>query len=119
MHFFNPVPLMALVEIIRPGQRCRRGAVCSTPPRLGQDAGVCQSTPGFIVNRVARPYYAEACACSTSGPRSRHHRCRDARSRRFSHGPFELMDLIGHDVNFAVTQSVFQAYFNDPRFRLR
>jgi 3-hydroxybutyryl-CoA dehydrogenase len=76
-----------------------------------------KSTPGFIVNRVARPFYGEALRllleqagdCATI----------DAVMREaggFRMGPFELMDLIGHDVNFSVTQSVFHAYFCDPRF---
>ncbi|MFX5752281.1 3-hydroxyacyl-CoA dehydrogenase family protein, partial [Acinetobacter baumannii] len=72
---------------------------------------------GFIVNRLARPYYAEA--LRVLNERGAQPATIDAILREsggFRMGAFELMDLIGHDVNFAVTQSVFQAYFNDPRF---
>jgi 3-hydroxybutyryl-CoA dehydrogenase len=75
------------------------------------------STPGFIVNRVARPFYAEALRLlleQAADPASIDAVMRE--SGGFRMGPFELMDLIGHDVNFAVTQSVFEAYYNDPRF---
>lgn len=119
MHFFNPVPMMALVEIIR--------GVCSdatvvqclhdTALAWGKVPVVAASTPGFIVNRLARPYYAEA--LRVLNERGAQPATIDAILREsggFRMGAFELMDLIGHDVNFAVTQSVFQAYFNDPRF---
>jgi hypothetical protein len=76
-----------------------------------------RSTPGFIVNRVARPYYAEALRLAQEGAAD----CAtiDAVMREaggFRMGPFELMDMIGHDVNFAVTHSVWRAFFHDPRF---
>lgn len=119
MHFFNPVPQMALVEIIRGLASDATVAQCvyDTAQAWGKLPVFASSTPGFIVNRLARPYYAE-------GLRVLHERGAqpatiDAIMREsggFRMGPFELMDLIGHDVNFAVTQSVFQAYFNDPRF---
>jgi 3-hydroxybutyryl-CoA dehydrogenase len=76
-----------------------------------------KSTPGFIVNRVARPYYAEGLRLLSeraADPATLDAVMRDCGGFRM--GPFELMDLIGHDVNFSVTQSVFSAYFNDPRF---
>jgi 3-hydroxybutyryl-CoA dehydrogenase len=76
-----------------------------------------KSTPGFIVNRCARPYYAEALRLLTeqaADPATLDAVMREAGGFRM--GPFELMDLIGHDVNFAVTRSVFEAYFGDPRF---
>lgn len=119
MHFFNPVPLMALVEVV--SGLATDGAVAATVYATaiawGKSPVHARSTPGFIVNRVARPFYAEALRLLSE--RAADHATLDAVLREsggFRMGPFELMDLIGHDVNFAVTQSVFQAYFGDPRF---
>ncbi|MFA9215643.1 MAG: 3-hydroxyacyl-CoA dehydrogenase PaaH [Sphingomonadaceae bacterium] len=119
MHFFNPVPLMALVEVISglATDAAVADTVFGTAAAWGKNPVHASSTPGFIVNRVARPFYAE-------GWRLLNEQAADAatidavlrEAGGFRMGPFELMDLIGHDVNFAVTQSVFQAYFNDPRF---
>jgi 3-hydroxybutyryl-CoA dehydrogenase len=119
MHFFNPAPLMALVEVVRGLATSDNVAqtVYATSAAWGKKPVHAKSTPGFIVNRVARPFYAE-------GLRVLNEQGADAASidavmrdsGGFRMGPFELMDLIGHDVNFAVTQSVFNAYFNDPRF---
>ncbi len=119
MHFFNPVPLMALVEVIS-GLATDAGAaetVYDTAIAWGKNPVHAKSTPGFIVNRVARPYYAE-------GWRLLNEQAADAATidavmregGGFRMGPFELMDLIGHDVNYSVTESVFRAYYNDPRF---
>ncbi|HYD94522.1 MAG TPA: 3-hydroxyacyl-CoA dehydrogenase PaaH [Noviherbaspirillum sp.] len=119
MHFFNPVPLMALVEVISglatDAQVAAR--IFDTALAWGKSPVHAKSTPGFIVNRVARPYYAEALRLlseQAADPATIDAIMREAGGFRM--GPFELMDLIGHDVNFAVTQSVFNAYFNDPRF---
>ncbi|WP_395405378.1 3-hydroxyacyl-CoA dehydrogenase PaaH [Pseudoduganella sp. UC29_106] len=119
MHFFNPVPLMALVEVIS-GLATDAGVaetVFDTAAAWGKNPVHAKSTPGFIVNRVARPYYAE-------GWRLLNEQAADAatidavmrEAGGFRMGPFELMDLIGHDVNYSVTESVFRAYYNDPRF---
>ena len=119
LHFFNPAPRMKLVEIV---------SGLATDPALAQTlhATACawgkvavhaSSTPGFIVNRVARPYYAEA--QRVLAERATDPATLDAALREgcgFPMGPFELMDLIGHDVNFAVTHSVFDAYFGDRRY---
>jgi len=119
MHFFNPVPLMALVEVVAglaTGQDAAN-TVFDTAAAWGKSPVHARSTPGFIVNRVARPYYAEAWRLLAEGAADA--ATIDAVLREaggFRMGPFELMDLIGHDVNFAVTQSVFAGYFNDPRF---
>jgi 3-hydroxybutyryl-CoA dehydrogenase len=119
MHFFNPVPLMALVEVISglaTGQEVA-DTVYATASAWGKNPVYAKSTPGFIVNRVARPYYAESLRLlneQAGDPATIDAILREAGGFRM--GPFELMDLIGHDVNFAVTQSVFNAYFNDPRF---
>lgn len=120
MHFFNPAPLMQLVEVV--------SGLASDPAVLQQVQDTAQawgktpvrasSTPGFIVNRVARPFYAEALRLFEEGvatPATLDAIMRE--SGGFRMGPFELMDLIGHDVNFAVTRSVFDAFFGDPRYR--
>lgn len=119
MHFFNPVPLMALVEIISglASDAAIAQQVYDTALAWGKAPVFTKSTPGFIVNRVARPYYAEGLRLlneQAAQPETIDAVLRDAGGFRM--GPFELMDLIGHDVNFAVTQSVFHAYFTDPRF---
>ncbi|HEX8407023.1 MAG TPA: 3-hydroxyacyl-CoA dehydrogenase, partial [Duganella sp.] len=119
MHFFNPVPLMALVEVISglATDAAVAQTVYDTAAAWGKNPVHAKSTPGFIVNRVARPFYAEA--WRLLGERAADDATIDAVMREaggFRMGPFELMDLIGHDVNFSVTQSVFGAYFNDPRF---
>lgn len=119
MHFFNPAPLMALVEIISGLASSQAHAVTlfETAKAWGKTPVYAKSTPGFIVNRVARPFYAEALRLLNEGAAD----CAtlDALMREaggFKMGPFELMDMIGHDVNFAVTQSVWRAFYNDPRF---
>lgn len=119
MHFFNPAPLMPLVEVIRGASTADSviEILYATASAWGKEPVRARSTPGFIVNRVARPFYAEglrvlhegAASCSTI----------DAVMREaggFRMGPFELMDLIGHDVNYSVTRSVFDAFYGDPRF---
>ena len=119
MHFFNPVPLMALVEVISgiATDQAVAETVYATSEAWGKSPVHAKSTPGFIVNRVARPYYAEALRLLLE--QAADHATLDAVMRDcggFRMGPFELMDLIGHDVNFSVTNSVYAAYFGDPRF---
>jgi 3-hydroxybutyryl-CoA dehydrogenase len=119
LHFFNPAPLMALVEIVSglATDRAVADTLFATATAWGKTAVHAKSTPGFIVNRVARPYYGEALRLLTEGAAD----CAtiDAVLREaggFRMGPFELMDMIGHDVNYAVTCSVWSAFYNDPRF---
>ena len=119
MHFFNPVPLMALVEVISglATDRAVADTVYATAEAWGKNPVHARSTPGFIVNRVARPYYAEALRLLLE--QAADVATLDAVMRDcggFRMGPFELMDLIGHDVNFSVTSSVFAAYYGDQRF---
>jgi len=118
MHFFNPVPLMKLVEVVSGLQTDAEVAVAifELSKRWGKTPVHARSTPGFIVNRIARPYYAEALALL-------HERLAEPatidaclRGAGFRMGPCELMDLIGHDTNFAVTQSVYDANFGDKRY---
>jgi 3-hydroxybutyryl-CoA dehydrogenase len=118
MHFFNPVPLMKLVEVVS-GLQTDVGiaaAIFELSKRWGKTPVHARSTPGFIVNRIARPYYAEA--LSLLHERFAEPETIDAclRGAGFRMGPCELMDLIGHDTNFAVTQSVYDANFGDKRY---
>ena len=119
MHFFNPAPVMKLVEIISglATDANIAGCIFETASAWGKLAVHARSTPGFIVNRVARPFYAEALRMVQEGasdPATIDAIMRDCGGFRM--GPFELMDLIGHDINFAVTASVHAAYFGDQRF---
>ncbi len=118
MHFFNPVPLMKLVEVVS-GLQTDAGvaqAIFELSKRWGKTPVHARSTPGFIVNRIARPYYAETLALLQE--RAAEPAAIDAcmRGAGFRLGPCELMDLIGHDTNFAVTESVFAANFGDRRY---
>ncbi len=120
MHFFNPAPVMKLVEVISGIATDAEVAqkVFDTAAVWGKKPVLARSTPGFIVNRVARPFYAESLRVLEEGGSDV--ATIDAIMRDsggFRMGPFELMDLIGHDVNYAVTRSVFDAYFQDPRFK--
>jgi 3-hydroxybutyryl-CoA dehydrogenase len=119
MHFFNPAPVLPLVEVVSGLATDRETAavVYETAKAWGKVPVHAASTPGFIVNRCARPFYAEAfrvLAECAADPATIDAVMREA--GMFRMGPFELMDMIGHDVNFAVTRSVWEAYFHDPRF---
>ena len=118
MHFFNPVPLMKLVEVVS-GLQTAPGvaqAIFDLSKAWGKVPVHARSTPGFIVNRIARPFYAEALALMHE--QSARPEVIDAcmRAIGFRMGPCELMDLIGHDTNFAVTQAVYAANFFDKRY---
>lgn len=120
MHFFNPAPVMKLVEVVRAltTQDSIADKVYATAMTWGKQAVLVRSTPGFVVNRIARPYYAEALRILEEG--ASNIATIDAimcDSGGFVMGPFALMDLIGLDVNYAVTQSVFNSYYGDGRFR--
>lgn len=118
MHFFNPVPLMKLVEVVSGLQTAPSVAACIHDlARLwGKVPVYARSTPGFIVNRIARPYYAEALALLQEQAATPEVLDACLRSAGFRMGPCELMDLIGHDTNLSVTRSVYEANFNDKRF---
>lgn len=120
IHFFNPATLMPLVEVI-PGVATQQEVTNQIENLIGswhKTVVVCKDTPGFIVNRVARPFYGEALriyeegladfatidwAMTTIGG--------------FKMGPFTLMDYIGNDINYTVTETVFAAFYYDPRFK--
>jgi len=119
MHFFNPVPLMRLVEVV--SGLATEPAVADAIHTLAQDWGKtavhAKSTPGFIVNRIARPFYAETLALLQEQAATPAVLDACLRGAGFRMGPCELMDLIGHDTNFAVTQSVYEANFFDKRYQ--
>lgn len=119
IHFFNPAPLMELVEIVPALQT--ESAVCEQARTLidswKKKTVLTKDTPGFIVNRIARPYYSEAIRLMEEGLASVS--AIDAAMKHyggFKMGPFELMDLIGHDVNYTVTETVWTSFYFDPRY---
>ncbi len=119
LHFFNPATIMPLVEIIPAIQTAE-----NLPQQLKdmmiswkKVPVVAKDWPGFIVNRVARPYYSEALRIYDEGLASQPEIDAAMRQAGFKMGPFELMDLIGHDVNYTVTESVFASFYFDPRFK--
>lgn len=118
MHFFNPVPLMKLVEVVW-GAETDAGVaqvIHDLARRWGKTPVHAKSTPGFIVNRIARPYYAETLALLQEQAAAPAELDRALRGAGFRMGPCELMDLIGHDTNYLVTQSVFEANYGDKRY---
>ncbi|TNF48769.1 MAG: 3-hydroxybutyryl-CoA dehydrogenase, partial [Bacteroidetes bacterium] len=120
IHFFNPAPLMPLVEII-PAVQTSDETLSKSVELIkgwGKVTVICKDTPGFIVNRVARPFYGEALRIYEEG-------IADFATidwamtelGGFRMGPFTLMDYIGNDVNYTVTETVFAAFYYDPRFK--
>lgn len=119
LHFFNPAHIMKLVEVIRSDDTSNETvqAVLHYVEALGKTAVLCKDTPAFIVNRVARPFYGEALRLLGEDAADAATIDKLLKSIGFRMGPFELIDLIGCDVNFAVTQSVYDAYFQEPKYR--
>lgn len=120
LHFFNPAPLMALVEVVPAIQTDMRLATEARAlmQQWGKTPVIAKDTPGFIVNRVARPFYGEALRIYEEGIASIP--TIDWAMKElggFRMGPFELMDYIGHDVNYVVTETVWQSFFYDPRYK--
>ncbi|HEY4439600.1 MAG TPA: 3-hydroxyacyl-CoA dehydrogenase [Candidatus Elarobacter sp.] len=119
MHFFNPAHLMPLVEVVAPPTAAEDAVatVMATAIAWGKRPIRVASTPGFVVNRVARPFYAEALRTRTEFfAEIADVDAAMTESGGFRMGPFRLMDLIGNDVNYAVTRSVFEAFAYDRRF---
>lgn len=120
IHFFNPAPLMPLVEII-PGLLTKENLddeIFSLIKSWGKTPVIAKDVPGFIVNRIARPFYGEALRIAEehiATPEQIDDAMRTLGN--FKMGPFELMDLIGIDVNFSVTKTVYQDYFYDPKYK--
>lgn len=120
IHFFNPAPLMQLVEVI-PAVQTSDATLQKTIQIISdwkKVVAVAKDTPGFIVNRVARPFYSEALRVYEEGVTD--FAIIDWAMKTiggFRMGPFELMDFIGHDVNYIVTETVFTAFYFDPRYK--
>src|SRR4030095_1022023 len=120
MHFFNPAEIMKLVEIVK-GEFTSADVVDIVKElcgRLGKTPVVCKDTPAFIVNRIARAFYGES--LKILGEDKTDVKTIDTIMKEeggFKMGPFELMDLIGIDVNLSVTKSVYDAFFNDPKYK--
>ena len=119
LHFFNPAPLLPLVEVV-PGLATEDGLPARMTALMqawGKVPVLCKDTPGFIVNRVARPFYGEAIRIYEEGIADMYTIDAAMKSVGFKMGPFELMDLIGNDINFTVTKTVWEAFFYDPRYK--
>lgn len=120
MHFFNPAPVLPLVELIRGARTSAQTLEIleRLAKQLGKTSVVAKDTPGFIVNRVARPFYGEALRLLGEGVAS--HELIDTiieKGGGFRMGPFRLMDLIGIDVNYTATNSIYEQTFYEPRYR--
>ena len=119
MHFFNPVPRMRLVELVR-GHRTKEEYIIEARAfieALGKDVVLAKDSPGFIVNRVARNFYGESLRLLDEGVGTVEVIDRAVRALGLAMGPFELMDMIGIDINLAVTESVYEQFYHEPRFR--
>lgn len=119
LHFFNPAHIMKLVEVVRgkhtsPAVMEELVDLCR---KMDKTPVQCMDAPGFIVNRVARHYYLEALKMADSGAASFEEIDKIMEASGFKMGPFRLMDLIGMDINLAVSQSLYEAFNQEPRFK--
>lgn len=119
MHFFNPAPLMKLVEVVRGRQTSTStsSAIHALCMRMGKTPVYCNDSPGFIVNRVARHYYLEAMQQVESGAATFEQVDELLEGMGFRMGPFKLMDLIGLDINYAVSAGLYEAFNRADRFK--
>ena len=119
MHFFNPAPVMKLVEVVKGDQTSDETieAVISLAKQMGKTPVLCKDAPGFIVNHVARPYYLEALRLMEAGIADPETIDTLMEASGFKMGPFKLMDLIGNDVNYAVSNSVYEAMNKPARLK--
>lgn len=120
IHFFNPAPLMPLVEVIPSllTEKSLAEKIYSLMKDWGKTPVIAKDIPGFIVNRIARPYYGEALRIVEENIATVEQVDEAMKTRgNFKMGPFELMDLIGVDVNFSVTKTVYNEYFYDPKYK--
>ena len=119
LHFFNPAPLMKLVEVVKGAQTS--DAIIQTllalTKQLGKTPVLCKDAPGFIVNRVARPFYIEALRIAEEGNIALEDIDALLENRGFKLGPFKLMDLIGNDINYAVSCSVYEQLQHPERLK--
>jgi len=119
LHFFNPAPVMKLVEVIKAATTSEDviSQLVTLTKRFGKEPVVCKDAPGFIVNRVARPYYIESLRLAEEGVANFETIDRLLESKGFKMGPFKLMDLIGNDVNYAVSCSVYEQLNKPERLK--
>ncbi|MEI9910026.1 MAG: 3-hydroxyacyl-CoA dehydrogenase NAD-binding domain-containing protein [Bacteroidota bacterium] len=119
MHFFNPAPLMKLVEVVNTNYTNEETskAVIELAKQIGKIPVVCKDSPGFIVNRVARPYYIESLRLMEEGSANFSKIDALLEATGFKMGPFKLMDLIGNDINYAVSCSVYEQLDNPERLK--
>jgi 3-hydroxybutyryl-CoA dehydrogenase len=119
MHFFNPAPVMKLVEVVNTNYTNAATAqiIIELAKQMGKIPVVCKDSPGFIVNRVARPYYIESLRLVEEGQTNFSQLDSLLEANGFKMGPFKLMDLIGNDVNYAVTCSVYEQLDRPERLK--
>lgn len=119
MHFFNPAQIMKLVEVVKAEQTDDHitDELMQVCKQMNKTPVLCKDAPGFIVNRVARHYYLEAMRLVEQGTASFENVDEIMESSGFKMGPFKLMDLIGMDINLAVSQSLYEAFDHEPRFK--
>jgi len=119
MHFFNPAPLMKLVEVVTTKYTAKETteAVAALAAEMGKTAVVCNDSPGFIVNRVARPFYIESLRLAEENISSFETIDTLLEATGFKMGPFKLMDLIGNDINYAVSTSVYEQLNKPDRLK--
>ena len=117
MHFFNPAPVMKLVEVVNTSytNEATTKTILELARMMGKTPVLCKDSPGFIVNRVARPYYIESLRLAEEGIADFSQADRLLEATGFKMGPFKLMDLIGNDVNYAVSVSVYEQLGNPDR----
>ena len=119
MHFFNPAPLMKLVEVVTTKYTAKETTetVAALAAEMGKTAVVCNDSPGFIVNRVARPFYIESLRLAEENISSFETIDTLLEETGFKMGPFKLMDLIGNDINYAVSTSVYEQLNKPDRLK--
>jgi len=119
LHFFNPAHLMKLVEVISGAETSPEtvSALVSLTRTIGKTPIVCKDAPGFVVNRVARHFYVESLIIAEENAATVPNIDQLMESAGFKLGPFKLMDLVGNDINFAVTSSLYEATHGESRFR--
>lgn len=119
MHFFNPAPVMKLVEVVKANatSEATTAMITGLAKQMGKTAVICKDSPGFIVNRVARPYYIEALRLAEEAASDFRQTDALLEATGFKMGPFKLMDLIGNDINYAVSCSVYEQLNKPERLR--
>ena len=118
MHFFNPAYIMKLVEVVKGDKTNDEVAktVYDIAKQMGRTPVICKDAPGFIVNRIARPFYLESLKIAEEGIANFEEIDKILEATGFKMGPFKLMDLIGMDINLAVTKSIYEAFDHAKRF---